>query len=185
MVFQLARSQSIVVFGYYVSKCLFPCPWIAWVKLHDNIWVLQTHCYNQKGFINLLVHITGKADFKHTVACQRAGFSNKLPQHRTTGATRFWDTQDETEFAKISYMRKFTVLLYLRPWTRGASEKPCLINSLATSFHCGQQKVIMHSSPFQSPPLVHGLKSIVTGALDTVTNTTKAHWPGLLQYISN
>ena len=28
----------------------------------------------------------------------------------------------------------------------------------ATSFNCGQQKVIMRSNLFQRPPLVHGLK---------------------------
>ncbi len=58
----------------------------------------------------------------------------------------------------------------------GGIEKTLFINLLATlqhetlthkplikdSFHCGQQKVKMRSSPFQRPPLVHG--ALITSA---------------------
>ena len=60
----------------------------------------------------------------------------------------------------------------------GGIEKPFLINFLATlqqdSFHCGQQKVIMHSSSFQRPPLIHGLNlgyiKAFSGYIDCTVN---------------
>ena len=58
----------------------------------------------------------------------------------------------------LKILDKYTQVHFIKSYWSWNIE--CFLNERQwqDSFHCGQQKVIMRSSPFQRPPLVHGLK---------------------------